>query len=248
MAQQQIASQQAARPSRSGPQALVFCLFAASAWLLCLGGSFAFLPGRPGPLSSAGDSQEASLSPQRRQLLAGLGLSAAVPAAPALAYEVFKDTNLGVEFRYPTGLQKTENKLYNTFLKDVIEPLEAIGIKVVDSGRGTLEDIGDAKAVAEKLVADSVPEKAPREILSATSKIDDKGRRLDIIEYVYQWKFSPELRAATGRTRFELRNKAIITVYKRKQYLVVASCESQNWELRGDGQLALAIDTFKLLF
>jgi hypothetical protein len=31
---------------------------------------------------------------ERRQLISGLGLAAALPAAPAMAYETYKDSNL----------------------------------------------------------------------------------------------------------------------------------------------------------
>mmetsp|Transcript_40638 Transcript_40638/g.81894 ORF Transcript_40638/g.81894 Transcript_40638/m.81894 type:complete len:248 (-) Transcript_40638:85-828(-) len=183
---------------------------------------------------------------QRRSVLGGLGIAAAAPSLPALAFETYKDLQNGVSFTYPTGLQKSDNKVYKFFVRDVIEPLESIGVKVIPTTRKGLDEIGDASEVAKKLVEDSIPPGAPKEIIKAESKVDKGGRRYDVIEYAYQWKFDPEMAQQVGRKRFQLHNKALVTIDKKKQYLVVVSTEEQRWATQGD-LLSLAVDTFKFL-
>jgi hypothetical protein len=184
---------------------------------------------------------------ERRQLISGLGLAAALPATPAMAYETYKDSNLGFEFKYPTGLQKYDSDKYNYFLRDIIEPLESIGVKVQDTNRKSLDEVGDAMTVAQKLLEDTTPAKAPREIISAVSKKDGQGRRFDVIEYRYQWKFDKGLAQQLGRTRYQLHNKALVYIVRKKQYTVLATCEEDRYPVQGD-QLGLGVDTFKLLF
>mmetsp|Transcript_4599 Transcript_4599/g.14752 ORF Transcript_4599/g.14752 Transcript_4599/m.14752 type:complete len:248 (-) Transcript_4599:154-897(-) len=196
-------------------------------------------------LPAAGEGAEVA-RPQRRAVLGGLGIAAAAPALPALAFEQFKDLQNGISFTYPTSLQKSENKAYNFFVRDVIEPLESIGVKVTPTPRKSLDEIGDAMEVAKKLVVDTVPPKAPKEIVKAESKSDKSGRRLDIIEYVYQWKFDPEMAQQLGRQRFQLHCKALVTIDKKKQYLVLVASEEPRWPVQGD-TLAVALDTFKFL-
>jgi len=227
-------------PARS-TSLLSICALATLAWVFLGQLEYSFVP----PMGS----QEAAPDMQRRRLLGGLGLLSATPAAPALAYERFKDTNEGVEFTYPTGLQRSENPKFKIFLRDVIEPLESVGLEVIDTKRTSLDDIGDAKTVAAKLLDEVVPKGAPKEIISAETKFDKfTKRRYDIIEYAFQWKFDPSVRNMMGgRARYQLHNKALITVANRRQYLVVASAEEQNWPVRGD-QLTLALDTFGLLY
>jgi len=191
---------------------------------------------------------EAGNPAQRRQLLlGGLGAAAALPAAPAFAYETYKDVNLGFTFTYPTGLQKYDNKVYNFFARDLLEPLESIGVKVTETSRNSLDEIGSAKEVGEKLMEETVPKGAPKEIISAKTTFDKAGRRLDIIEYAYQWKFDPEMAQQVGRKRFQLHSKALVAIDRARQYLVVASAEEPRWPIQGD-QLGIAIDTFKLIF
>jgi len=163
---------------------------------------------------------------------------------PALAFETYKDLPSGYAFTYPTGLQKSENKAYNIFLRDVIEPLESVGVKVTSTTRKSLDEIGDAKEVAKKLLADTIPAKAPQEIIKAESKFDKSGRRLDVIEYAYQWKFDPEMAQKMGRQRFQLHGKALIAIDKKKQYVVLAATEEPRWQSQGD-LLSLPVDTFK---
>lgn len=218
------------------------------AWLAIAGWHGAvFTPLFGGPSASADGLDQTEAVAQRRQVLGAAGLAVGLPATPALAYESFKDTNFGFEFRYPTGLQKSESQLYNVFLRDIIEPLESIGVRVTDTSRKSLNEVGSASEVAEKLMADVVPAKAPREIISSVSKTDSKGRRYDVVEYRYQWKFDDGLATQVGRKRFQLHCKALVTVANKKQYLVVTGVEEPRWEVQGD-QLGLAVDTFKLYF
>lgn len=182
---------------------------------------------------------------ERRQLLAGLGAAVVTPAMPALAFEAYKDPSGTWEFKYPTGLQKSESKLYNFFVRDLIEPLESVGVRVSPTTRKSLDEIGDANEVAKKLLEDTVPKGAPKEIIKAESKYDKEGRRTDIIEYAYQWKFDETTARAVGRQRFQLHSKALITIERKKQYLVLVSVEEPRWKNSGD-LLGTAIDTFRL--
>jgi len=199
--------------------------------------------------ASPGDSSVVETSPagSRRAAALGLGLAVAAPAGPAMAYETYKDSNLGFTFKYPTGLQKSDSPFYNAFFRDLIEPLESVGVKVTDTKRKSLDEIGDAKEVAKKLMDDTIPEGAPRELLSAESKKFRNGDRYDIIEYVYQWKFDKDLAKRLGRKKFQLHTKALITIDRKKQYLVLTAAEDQRWPIQGD-QLALGVDTFQLIF
>mmetsp|Transcript_50344 Transcript_50344/g.146045 ORF Transcript_50344/g.146045 Transcript_50344/m.146045 type:complete len:251 (+) Transcript_50344:68-820(+) len=194
-------------------------------------------------LPAAGEGTAAA-QPRRLAVLGGLGVAASAPALPALAYETYKDLPNGYSFTYPSGLQKSENKAYTVFLRDVIEPLESVGVKVTPTTRKSLDEIGDAMEVAKRILADNVPSKAPQEIIKAESKLDRNGRRIDVIEYAYQWKFDDDMAQKMGRQRFQLHNKALVSIDKRKQYFVLASAEEPRWPVQGD-QLGLAVDTFK---
>lgn len=197
---------------------------------------------RPGPSGRANTDVPSSA---RRQLLGGFGVAVAAPALPALAFETYKDPSGTWEFRYPTGLQKSESKLYNYFVRDIIEPLESVGVRISPSTRKSLDEVGDANEVAKKLVEDTVPKGAPLEIIKAESKYDKEGRRTDIIEYAYQWKFDSQAAMQLGRKRFQLHSKALVTVDKKRQYLVLVSVEEPRWTISGD-LLCTAIDTFRL--
>eukprot|EP00419_Tripos_fusus_P025463 CAMPEP_0172712672 /NCGR_PEP_ID=MMETSP1074-20121228/61236_1 /TAXON_ID=2916 /ORGANISM="Ceratium fusus, Strain PA161109" /LENGTH=247 /DNA_ID=CAMNT_0013536631 /DNA_START=100 /DNA_END=843 /DNA_ORIENTATION=- len=200
-----------------------------------------------GPNSKDGQTGVPSTALEsRRSLLVSTGLVATAPALPAQADETYKDNGLGVQFRYPNGLQKSNNKVFNVFFRDIVEPLESLGLKVTPTKRKSLEEIGDAMAVGKKLVADTIPTGAPNEIITAKSKEDALGRRYDIIEFRYQWYFEEELARQLGRQRFQLHQKALIQIYNKKQYLLLVSIEEPRWEIKSD-QMLQAIDTWKLI-
>lgn len=182
----------------------------------------------------------------RRSLLVGTGLTAALPAMPALADELYRDNLQGYSFKYPNGLQKSNNKVFSVFLRDIIEPLESLGVKVTPTKRKSLDEIGDAQAVAKKLVADTIPTGAPSEVIKATTKTDAQGRRYDIVEFRYQWFFDEETAQQLRRDRFQLHQKALIQIDKKKQYLLLISIEENRWDIKSD-QMSEAIDTWKLL-
>mmetsp|Transcript_7801 Transcript_7801/g.12408 ORF Transcript_7801/g.12408 Transcript_7801/m.12408 type:complete len:250 (+) Transcript_7801:78-827(+) len=193
-------------------------------------------------------SHEQNALTQRRQLLAGLGLAAAAPAVPAFAAESYTDINEGFEFRYPNGLQKSSSPGYDVFLRDILEPLEFIGVKVTETKRNNLDEVGTPQEVAEKLLKDLVPEGAPKEIISAKSRDDKYGfGRQDIIEFAYQWKFDEGMARQLGRKRFQVHMKALVSINRGKQFLVVIGSEENRWDLRGTDYNS-AIDTFKFSF
>ncbi|CAE7246037.1 unnamed protein product [Symbiodinium necroappetens] len=101
--------------------------------------------------------------------------------------------------------------------------------------------------VAEKLLKDVVPEGAPQEIISATSKKDEIGHRIDIIEYVYQWKFDDAMARQLRRKKFQLHCKAAVVVSRKKQFVLTIASEENRWPIRGD-DYQIAIDTFKLTY
>lgn len=206
--------------------------------------TFGFVPGPNCKDGLAGVPSTALDS--RRSLLVSTGLTAALPAVPAQADELFKDNLAGYSFKYPNGLQKSNNKVFTVFLRDIIEPLESLGVKVTPTKRKSLDEIGDAQAVAKKLVADTIPTGAPSEIISAKSKTDVQGRRYDIVEFRYQWFFDEETAQQLRRDRFQLHQKALIQIDKKKQYLLLISIEENRWDIKSD-QMSEAIDTWKLL-
>jgi len=183
----------------------------------------------------------------RRQLLTGAGLSTALTASPALAFETWVDSNQGYEFKFPTGPQKSTLKGYDVFYRDILEPLEYIGVKIVGTQRNSLDDVGTPQEVAEKLLKDVVPEGAPQEIISATSKKDEIGHRIDIIEYAYQWKFDDAMARQLRRKKFQLHCKAAVVVARKKQFVLTIASEENRWPIRGDDYM-IAIDSFKLIY
>lgn len=199
------------------------------------------------PAASTPEAAGQAADQRRRTLIGGLAIAVAAPL-PAFAYETYKDSNLGFEFKYPTGLQKTESSAYNLFLRDIIEPLESVGVKVTDTKRKSLDEIGDPETVAKLLMEDSIPKGAPRELIKVKSKTDGNGRRVDIVEYAYQWKFDPEMAKKVGKKRFQLHQKALITIDRKRQYVVFVGAEEERWLTSGEGDLASAIDTFTLTF
>ena len=54
----------------------------------------------------------------------------------------YGDQNVGYEFKFPTGPQKSTNKGYDVFLRDIIEPLEFIGLKITKTDRKSLDEVG----------------------------------------------------------------------------------------------------------
>lgn len=220
-------------------------LLAGIAWLAVVATTHTFSLWRQMPEKSGAESP--TQPPSRRQLLAGAGVGSAVAIAsePAFAYEKFKDPTGEWSLVFPTGYQssKSSGGMYQFFYRDMIEVLESIGVRIQKTKRKSLDEIGDAKTVAEKLMKEIVPEGAPTDIIKATSKIDKGGRRQDIIEYVYQWKFDDRLAQQLGRRKFQLHNKALVQIEKKKQYLVVISAEERRWKEAG-GVLECVIDSF----
>jgi len=181
----------------------------------------------------------------RRKMLASLGVLPALPAASALALEEYTDQVLGIKFNHPLGLQKSQYKGYNVFLRDILQPLEYIGVKVVETQRKSLDDVGKPEEVAKKLVADLVPKKAPQEIIKVESFKDLAGRRNDIVEFAYQWVFDDATAKMVGRSKFQAHCKALVTIYNEKEYRVVIASEEDRWEFRSR-DYGPAIDTFTI--
>lgn len=230
------------------PRLGALCLAVGLVWLVA-GCSLSFVAWRqPAAAAAAHDAElaDGASAVQRRQLLAGLGLASAAPAAPAFAFETYSDMNNGFEFKYPLGLQKSPSKQYDYLLRDIIEPLEFVGIKVTKTPRGSLDEVGTAQEVAQKLLKDLVPEGAPQEVIKAESKTDAAGRRQDLIEFAYQWKFDDNLARQLGRRRFQLHCKALVTVANKKQFLLLIASEEPRWAFRGD-DYSVALQTFKIV-
>mmetsp|Transcript_13865 Transcript_13865/g.24421 ORF Transcript_13865/g.24421 Transcript_13865/m.24421 type:complete len:234 (+) Transcript_13865:67-768(+) len=198
-----------------------------------------------GTLSFAAPRQTKAAEMQRRDLLAGLGVSSALQAAPAFALDTYKDKEKGYSLSYPTGLQKSDSKVFDYFLRDLIEPLEYVAVKVVETNRKSLDEIGDAMEVGKRFLKDLAPEKAPQEVISAVSKKDYMGRRKDIIEFAYQWKFDEAMAQKIGRKKFQLHGKAIVEVVKRQQYVCIIASEEDRWKFRGD-DYDVALSTFQV--
>lgn len=235
MAAQQPARALGRHASRLPAAALLFGV----SWFVA-GSSFSlWRPAAPTPADREGPAA------LRRQLLGGLGVVAASPALPALAFEKYTDASGIWEMKYPTGLQKSESKLYTYFLRDIVEPLESVGVRVSDTKRKSLDEIGNATTVGKALMLDSVPKGAPAELIKATTRFDKEGRRQDIIEYAYQWKFSEDLAKQVGRKKFQLHCQALVMIERKKQFLVLASVEEPRWEVSGN-LLEVALDTFTL--
>eukprot|EP00929_Paragymnodinium_shiwhaense_P036834 TRINITY_DN196_c0_g1_i2.p1 TRINITY_DN196_c0_g1~~TRINITY_DN196_c0_g1_i2.p1 ORF type:complete len:266 (+),score=89.33 TRINITY_DN196_c0_g1_i2:78-875(+) len=241
-------SPEARRSNRKAPAALLLC-GAALAWLQGGERSFALwrAPANAG-LADAEATEESLVQTNRRAAIGGLGAAvAAAPVLPALAYESFTDASKGYAFKYPTGLEKFDRKGYATFLRDLIEPLEYIGVEVTDTKRKTVEEIGTDEEIAKKMLKELVPDKAPQELIKTSSKTDSSGRKFIIIEYRFQWKFDPDLATQLGRRTYQLHCKALLAVNKRKQYILSTGAEEARWEVHGEGGLDAAIQTFQLL-
>lgn len=163
----------------------------------------------------------------------------------ALALEEYTDQVLGIKFNHPLGLQKSQYKGYNVFLRDILQPLEYIGVKVVETQRKSLDDVGKPEEVAKKLVADLVPKKAPQEIIKVESFKDLAGRRNDIVEFAYQWVFDDATAKMVGRSKFQAHCKVLVTIYNEKEYRVVIASEEDRWEFRSR-DYGPAIDTFTI--
>lgn len=228
------------------PRLGALCLAVGLLWLFA-GCSPSFVVWRQPGVSSESGPADSAVVAQRRQLLAGLGLLGAAPAAPAFAFESYTDTNNGYEIKYPLGLQKSASKQYDYLLRDIIEPLEFVGVKVTKTTRNSLDEVGPVQEVAAKLLKDLVPEGAPQEILKAESKETRTGRRQDIIEFAYQWKFDENLARQLGRRRFQLHCKALVTVANQKQYLVLYATEEPRWSVRSEDYETVH-QTFRLIY
>lgn len=183
----------------------------------------------------------------RRALVGVLGAASLLPASAAHAFETYADSKLGFSMTYPNGLQKAETDKYDFWARDLLEPLEGVIVKVTETKRRSLDDVGTPEEVAKLLVADNVPEKAPREIIKVESKVKG-GVRFDYVEFAYQWKFDPQMAQKTGRKRFQLHQKAVIVIDRKKQYVVLVAAEEDRWNIQGESPLVVAIKSFALLF
>eukprot|EP00403_Amphidinium_massartii_P008263 CAMPEP_0178423176 /NCGR_PEP_ID=MMETSP0689_2-20121128/27554_1 /TAXON_ID=160604 /ORGANISM="Amphidinium massartii, Strain CS-259" /LENGTH=238 /DNA_ID=CAMNT_0020044763 /DNA_START=96 /DNA_END=812 /DNA_ORIENTATION=- len=226
-----------------------FTLAAAAAYgLLSLSGfssSLDFISGRPAPAGSEDQSI------QRRNIVGGLAGAALLPASPAFAFETYTDLNKGFEFIYPTGLQKSADsstKFYDVFLRDILQPLEGVSVKVTETSRNNLKEIGELKEIGIKLMDDSVPPQAPREFLGATMRKDRQGREYAVFEWHYQWKFPEELARQLERKKYQLREKAILVIDRKRQFVGKMSIEEERWSERAKpDDLGVFVDSFKLL-
>eukprot|EP00931_Biecheleriopsis_adriatica_P118567 TRINITY_DN93939_c0_g1_i1.p1 TRINITY_DN93939_c0_g1~~TRINITY_DN93939_c0_g1_i1.p1 ORF type:complete len:239 (-),score=51.12 TRINITY_DN93939_c0_g1_i1:75-791(-) len=206
-------------------------------------GSLSFISLRQATHAAPRSEGQAEL--QRRQLLGGLALTSALPA-PAFAFETYEDKYKGFGLKLPTGVQKYDNKGYDYFWRDLLEPLEFIAVKVLDSTRNDLKEVGPPEEVAKKIMGDLIPQGAPQELISATSGTNGLGGREDTIEFAYQWKFDQQMARMLGRQKFQLHAKAKVTVANKKQYLVIIASEENRWQFRGE-DYKIALDSFGLI-
>mmetsp|Transcript_43696 Transcript_43696/g.100865 ORF Transcript_43696/g.100865 Transcript_43696/m.100865 type:complete len:237 (+) Transcript_43696:95-805(+) len=202
-------------------------------------------------VAASAPSEKAALTTQRRQLFGGLAGAALLPASPAFAFETYSDIQKGFEFRYPTGLQKSADpttKFYDIFLRDILQPLEGVTVKVTDTSRNSLSEIGALKEVGIKLMEDSIPPQAPREFLGATTRTDKAGREYAIFEWHYQWKFPEDLAVQLERKKYQLREKAILVIDRKRQFVGKMSIEEERWGERAKpDDLGVFVDTFRIL-
>mmetsp|Transcript_1624 Transcript_1624/g.2844 ORF Transcript_1624/g.2844 Transcript_1624/m.2844 type:complete len:237 (-) Transcript_1624:134-844(-) len=231
-------SSTARRAARLGLAGLVCFAFAQSSF------STSFVFGKV-------QSEKAADATPRRQLLGGLAGASLLPASPAFAFETYSDIQKGFEFRYPTGLQKSADpstKFYDVFLRDILQPLEGVTVKVTDTSRNSLSEIGELKEVGIKLMEDSIPQQAPREFLGATIRTDKVGRQYAIFEWHYQWKFPDDLARQLERKKYQLREKAILVIDRKRQFVGKMSVEEERWAERAKADdLGVFVDTFRLL-
>jgi len=105
-------------------------------------------------------------------------------------------------------------------------------LKIAKDGMSASDEIGDVNEVAKRLIEDVVPKGAPQEVIKAESKMDREGRRQDIIEYRYQWKFDKDMAARLGRKKFQLHCKA-----ERKICAIFQASPWHNTPIRDSGLL-----------
>lgn len=203
-----------------------------------------YVPTRSASTGSKPAVNSAAATTNRRAILGGLGAAGLAPVAPAHALETFRNDDLRYSLKHPGGLQESKNPAYNFFLRDIIEPLDSIAVQVIESKRKSLDEIGTPQEVAEKLLADLIPPKAPREIIKAES-IEVDGQRRDIIEYRFQWKFDKAAAELIGRTRYQLHCRALVALGRRKQFVVLEQLEEPRW-VKNEGNYYQALKTFEL--
>merc|ERR1712107_15694 len=104
-------------------------------------------------------------------------------------------------------------------------------MKVVDTKRNSLFEIGsNITEVGERVMSELIPPKAPRELISAKTKTDSQGRTYGIFEFAWQGKFSPESAKKLGRKRYQLHCKALLAVFRKKQFILQVTSEEKRWE------------------
>merc|ERR1719409_212809 len=237
------------RSAKRAPAALVLGgVLAVATWLCISAGVRSFVQGRPVARSEIGvETEEATLVPMNRRLaLGGLGAAVAAPAMPAMAFESFSDASKGYAFKYPTGLEKFDRKGYSTFLRDLIEPLEFIGVQTVPTKRKDIDEIGTTEEIAAKMMKELVPATAPQELISA-KEVKKNGNKYVTIEYAFQWKFDQDTAEQLGRKSYQLHAKALLAVSRKKQYILSTGAEEPRWQVHGEGLLDTCIQTFQLL-
>jgi len=180
----------------------------------------------------------------RRELLAVTTLAAAslvLPSSPALAlskppkgFSAHADQIDNYAFIYPFGWEEVAVKGQDITFKDVIEPLESVGVNIIKTDKNDLSELGPPDAVAKALVERVLSSPTqPVKLLKAAER-DTDGRKYYTFEFLSQ-----------GGT-YVRHGLATVAIGYGKFYTLITGANERRFS-KVEPKLRVIVDSFQLL-
>ncbi|XP_077216155.1 psbP-like protein 1 isoform X2 [Tasmannia lanceolata] len=179
----------------------------------------------------------------RRQALAGGTLATCISMLSATStssaaetkkgFQAVTDKKDGYSFLYPFGWQEVVIQGQDKVFKDVIEPLEAVSVNMVETSKQDIRDLGSPQEVVELLIKKVLAPPTQKTKLVEAAEHDVDGKAYYTFEFIAQ---------APNYTRHAL---GTICIGNGKFYTVTTGANERRWEKMKD-KLHTVIDSFKI--
>ncbi|CAM6100039.1 unnamed protein product [Calypogeia fissa] len=164
----------------------------------------------------------------------GMGIGPALAEKPPKGFSAVLDNADGYAFLYPFGWQEVAVKGQDVAFKDVIEPLESVGVSIVKTDKTSLEELGSPDEVARALVEKVLSSPTQKTALKEAKARVTNGRTYYQFEFVVQ---------AKNFTRHAL---GAVAVNGGKFFTLTTGANERRWEKIED-KLRQVVDSFQTL-
>jgi|UniRef100_A0A7S4FTV2 photosystem II oxygen-evolving enhancer protein 2 len=174
----------------------------------------------------------------RRQLLQGAtAATLAMSASPALAvapkgFKGHKDQYDGYQFLYPFGWQEVSVDGQDVLFKDIIEPLETVGVTVTPTERTSVSELGDVQQVCFTIADNFLTTKTQQVTI-----LDARSEESEGITY-YSMEFLAK--SSSGFTRHAL---AVLAICNGKLFTCLTGASEKRWKTM-QSKLRTTIESF----